>query len=1291
MTGASGNIAVRAQNITIDPGQDTAQAHDQQEAHASGVSLTVTGTPLDTARNLRSASKSGNGFQRTQGVSNELAASALDTPSISLSYGRSSQSSSSELSSTTHTGSALRAGGNLSLTATGGAQTDATGHPLDGDIAISGSTLTAGGTVTADANRNVTFQTSTDQYQQSQQSNSSSMSLSAAGASLGDLSRWVNGGPNSGGVSSSPYNAGRSNSDGNSAATQQTATVVTGNSVVVKSHLGDINVIGSGISGTQGVDLVASQGAINVLAGTDSNAHHQDSSSHQLGSLGSNGTGTGFSVGVSNSHSTQDDAAQTQSGIRSQIASQKGDVTLDAKQDVTLHGADVTAGQDVTLIGKNLNLDPGQDATQSSMSQSASQYGVTLALGGVAGNAVATINQSMNQANHANDPRLAALDKAQAALSAYGLSQALSAGQTGSPALIKATVSVGGGSSQSQSLSNTLATDGSTLKAGGTVNLVATGSGAKDANGLATDGDINARGTQISGQNVSLNAARDINLQSAQDTTHESSSNHSSNGSIGIGAGLGGTQNGFTLELGAGGARGTANGDSTTHRNTQIVASDTVALTSGRDTNLRGAEVTGNTVDASVGRDLTIQSPQDTNTYKSNQDSVGFQASICVPPFCYGQTVSASGNAGTQNIKNNFQSVGQQSGIFAGGGGYKVDVGNHTQLDGGVIASTATADKNTLSTQTLGFSNLQNKADYSGSSLGFSGSIALGQSTTDGVNFAPPATQGGNNKPGASNSAGQGPTGFGVAGVSGSASGTTYAAISPGTITVRGDATGQDSTAGLSRDTTHANGAVQNTFDATKVQKDMAIQQMAGQVGMQVAGDVADGMETQAKAKLNSAMQAKKNADSAGDTVGSAQAQADINAATEQVGLWAPDGAGRTGAHAIIAGVGAVMGGGNVAGAIGGTIAGDVAGNAASHALNPGDEKTLGGTLLSNVVSGAAGAVVGGALGGTNGAMSGANGAFSADMFNRQLHDNEKDAIKHLANGNSSEEHKLEAAGCALVHCAAEYLPGSDEYAHYSALETEGAKYTTEQAELKNYNQTYFTAADYGGMVKQVTQSGLFGYSRDDSEADNQSKAAATQIKRVEAVFGLDPSTAKSIAADMGLLGLVAGTIGGKGNVSEEIIAARDVAAGERGIAGANGGTSAQGTANAASYAGLKLDLQTTQAANEVVESLQTTGKLPPNYVDKTQAAQQGWQPGKALNNSVPGGQLGGDVFNNIPPVNGLPQAANRTWQEVDIGLSNTMSRSNQPGTRLLYSNDGLLYITTDHYKTATPIGTWKK
>ncbi|WP_421171417.1 VENN motif pre-toxin domain-containing protein [Aeromonas dhakensis] len=127
---------------------------------------------------------------------------------------------------------------------------------------------------------------------------------------------------------------------------------------------------------------------------------------------------------------------------------------------------------------------------------------------------------------------------------------------------------------------------------------------------------------------------------------------------------------------------------------------------------------------------------------------------------------------------------------------------------------------------------------------------------------------------------------------------------------------------------------------------------------------------------------------------------------------------------------------------------------------------------------------------------------------------------------------------------------------------------------------------------------------------------------------------------------------------------------------------------NAAMYAGLKIDLKTTQAANEVVESLRNTGNLPPNYLTKEMAMGSGWKPGKALNNSVPNGQIGGDVFKNES--NLLPSAQGRTWHEADVGLDSKMSRGNQPGTRLLYSSDGLLYITTDHYNTATSIGKWK-
>jgi filamentous hemagglutinin len=127
---------------------------------------------------------------------------------------------------------------------------------------------------------------------------------------------------------------------------------------------------------------------------------------------------------------------------------------------------------------------------------------------------------------------------------------------------------------------------------------------------------------------------------------------------------------------------------------------------------------------------------------------------------------------------------------------------------------------------------------------------------------------------------------------------------------------------------------------------------------------------------------------------------------------------------------------------------------------------------------------------------------------------------------------------------------------------------------------------------------------------------------------------------------------------------------------------------SAVSQKGLHGDLLVTQAANEAVDSLRATGNLPSHYVTKAQAVAQGWQPGKAIGNSVAGGQIGGDVFSNSPTL--LPTAPGRIWFEADVGLKNTMSRSNQVGSRLLYSSDGLLFVTTDHYQSATEIGRWK-
>jgi filamentous hemagglutinin len=106
--------------------------------------------------------------------------------------------------------------------------------------------------------------------------------------------------------------------------------------------------------------------------------------------------------------------------------------------------------------------------------------------------------------------------------------------------------------------------------------------------------------------------------------------------------------------------------DSTTHNNTQLKA-DTINITSKGDTTLRGATATANTINADVGGKLAIESLQDVSQQESSQTNVGGRVQVS-----FGRAWSASGNVSQSNTNGSSASVGQQSGLFAGDGGYHV-------------------------------------------------------------------------------------------------------------------------------------------------------------------------------------------------------------------------------------------------------------------------------------------------------------------------------------------------------------------------------------------------------------------------------------------------------------------------------------------------------------------------------------------------------------------------------------------------------------------------------------------
>ena len=128
---------------------------------------------------------------------------------------------------------------------------------------------------------------------------------------------------------------------------------------------------------------------------------------------------------------------------------------------------------------------------------------------------------------------------------------------------------------------------------------------------------------------------------------------------------------------------------------------------------------------------------------------------------------------------------------------------------------------------------------------------------------------------------------------------------------------------------------------------------------------------------------------------------------------------------------------------------------------------------------------------------------------------------------------------------------------------------------------------------------------------------------------------------------------------------------------------------SAANFRKLKESYRVQEQGADVIESLRKNGKLPEEYITKEKAREVGWDNGKALKNYAPGKKIGGDKFSDTK--HQLPYAPNREWFEVDVGMDYALKRSNKinPAYRILYSNDGLIYGTFDHYETMFYIGTF--
>ncbi|MNW80377.1 Hemolysin precursor [compost metagenome] len=832
-------------------------------------------------------------------------------------------------------------------------------------------------------------------------------------------------------------------------------TSLGGSSVTVQAGR-DLQVTGSSILSDDATKLFAGNNiTIDAATNTVYELHH--SSTKKSGFMSSGGIG--FSYGSKTTTVDQERDATLQSGeARSSIGATGGALTMVAGNNVTIGGSDILAATDLDIIGKSVTIKPGQDNEKGKFEVKTTQDGLTLALGGSVISAIQTLQTMSKAASTAKDGRVTAMAAATTAMAASGAAADMM--KEGGPSI---SISLTAGHSESIQTQNTASmTHSGSVLTGNNINITALGGG-KDSNINILGSDLNAK------NDIRLHADNNVNLLAAQDMESQHSKSSSISASVGVKAIVStqGMSAGFTASVS--GSKGHEDGDGTTQLNTHVNAGDKLIISSGGDTNIKGAVASANQVIADIKGNLNLESLQDTAKFDSKSQSMSASGTV-------GFGASFSGSYSQSKMHNDYASVQEQSAIKAGNGGFQIKVGGNTDLKGAVISATEAGKlESSLITSTLTHSDIANHAISKGSSVGVSGGMSFAGTGTRNESLTDVAGK-------------KDATTVGlpaIVSLSENSTSTTRSGISSGTIVITGDAAqraatgkGADETiADLNRDVTtgvDSSGKIGNNFDKAALQATMevakAFTEAVAPLAAKEIGDFAGKYQDAAQIDADSFTAAAKKAEAAGDHAAAAEFTALAKQSKEKAAAWGDDGAYRLALHGATQGmIGALSGGGS--GAIN-SVAG-VAGGNLGHRLGAelgakeAERLELTGAAKDELInsyqqiwSAVGGAVAGlaagaeSAQGGSALAMVAAQGAVSAstvDIYNRQLHDKEKRRLELLQSGQSEKaQQRLADAACALTQCAAELSDENPKKAEYLAQEERGKSYLSEQHLLQS-------------------------------------------------------------------------------------------------------------------------------------------------------------------------------------------------------------------------------------------------
>ena len=560
----------------------------------------------------------------------------------------------------------------------------------------------------------------------------------------------------------------------------------------------DTNVKGSNVVADNDVSVKAG-GNLNIESAAQTSESEYIKSVKKSGLL--SGGGLGFTIGKEKRKDQY--ANQNTEQVGSTVGSLKGSVDLEAQKDTNIKGSSVIAKENINISGSNVNIENTDSIYNAQEKHEFKRSGLSVSIGGQVIEKVNEAVSHVERANQVEDKRLAALHGYKA-VEAIEKNAGLIKDAVKDPSKgISINVSIGSTKSKSESSSTTVVANGSNVKAEGDVKIT------------STEKDINIKGSNVEGKDVTLDAKENLNITASETTNKLEQDSKSSSASVGVGFDIA-TGQVSSVTISGSKSKGEVDANSTSYNESTVKADKNLDFTSGKDTNIKGGKLSGEKVTGNVGGELNIESKQDKNSYEEKNSSAGFGIGMPVGDKDSANKIGIFSSAGKSDIDSKYESVTDQSGIYAGKEGFDINVGENTDLKGGIISSEAEKEKNKISTGTLTYEDIKNKAEYEAGSTGINVDTSAGAEHKD---------------------AGVTPN-IGV-GAKDDAESTTKATVSEGEIEIRDKENQKQDLSGLNRDTKNSLNKLGEIFDKTKVEERQELAGLFGEIAYKAVGDLA--------------------------------------------------------------------------------------------------------------------------------------------------------------------------------------------------------------------------------------------------------------------------------------------------------------------------------------------------------------------------------------------------------------------------------------------------------------------